>query len=177
MASPARSYDRRVVEPSHVERNRAPAYLERGRIPSYVQRTRIAPTPVERAPDRFGHRDLDRSWQYGIVRDDFGPRRYRPTWTALSAPLALGRGGPGCVEVSDPGTFTQLRLQTEGGLAQIDRVVIQFADGSDQVAYPTRVLDDRGDLLEIPLDGNNRRIDKILVTGATRGGAIEVFAI
>ncbi|TMQ05639.1 MAG: hypothetical protein E6J91_40075 [Deltaproteobacteria bacterium] len=124
-----------------------PSYVERTRI----ERTRIDPRPVERTPERF-------------VR-------------LVSAPLALARGGRGCVEVADPGTFTQLRLQTEGGIAQIDRVVIEFADGSDQVAYPERVLDDRGDLLEIPLDGNNRQIDRILVTGATRGGAVEVFAI
>ena len=203
MASPARSYDGRRDEPGHLERNGGSSYLERSRIersriersriersriersrmPSYVERTRIErtridPRPVERTPERFVRLDdRDRSWRRGVARDDFGPRRYRPTWTALSAPLALARGGRGCVEVADPGTFTQLRLQTEGGIAQIDRVVIEFADGSDQVAYPERVLDDRGDLLEIPLDGNNRQIDRILVTGATRGGAVEVFAI
>ena len=176
MASPARSYDRRVVEPSLVDRSR---------IPGYIESTRIRPTPVERAPDRFRRfddrdrrfDDRDRGGHRGIARDDFGPRRYRPTWTALSAPLRLSRGGQGWIDVDDPGTFTQLRLQAEDGTARIDRVVIQFTDGTDQVAYPSRVLDDRSDLFEIPLDGNNRVIDRILVTGATRGGAVEVFAI
>jgi hypothetical protein len=180
MASPGPSYDRRgVIERGHIERGHIErSRIERSRIERAPIRIEQAPIRIEPAPDRFGRHDhLDRGWR-GVARDDFGPRRYRPTWTALAAPLALQRGGQGCIELADPGTFTQLRLQTDGGIARIERVVVEFADGSDQVVYPARVLDDRGDLLEIPLDGNNRRIERILVTGDTRaGGAVEVFAI
>lgn len=164
MASPRQSSDGR--------RDLAPTY---GRSAGHVERGHIQTARIERTPGRFDH--VERSWR-AAAGDDVGPRRYRPSWIALGAPLQLGRTGQGCVDVADLGTFTQLRLQTEGGLARVDRVVVQFADGSDQVIAPRRVLDDRGDLLEIPLDGNNRQIDRILVTGTTRaGGALEVYAI
>jgi hypothetical protein len=44
-------------------------------------------------------------------------------------------------------------------------VIVRFADGSTQVADLDRVLADRKDLLELPLDGNNRRIDRVTVIG------------
>jgi hypothetical protein len=127
--------------------------------------------------DRLGHRDrLDRSWNHHDD-DAHGPRRYRPTWVALgTAPLA--RGGRSAIDVHDRGTFTQLRLQAAGGSAWIDRVIVRFADGSRQVARADRSLGRRDALFEIQLDGNNRRIDQILVVGeADRRGALEVFGI
>lgn len=137
----------------------------------------------DRDDDRFDHRvrldprdrpDLGWSRHGG---DDFGPRRYRPTWVALgTAPLA--RGGRSAIDVHDRGTFTQLRLQASGGSAWIDRVIVRFADGSHQVARTDRTLGRRDALFEIQLDGNNRRIDQILVVGdAQRRGALEVFGI
>jgi hypothetical protein len=144
-------------------------------------RTRITREPVrfvrpDPAYDRRAY-DIDRSWNRGTM-DDFGPRRYRPTWVALSAPLQLTHTGEDCIDVTDGGTFTQLRLQAAGGVAAIDRVIVRFADGSDQVADLDRVLSARDGMLEIPLDGNNRRIDQIIVTGAPGArGAFQVFAI
>jgi len=127
---------------------------------------------------RIDRRDpIDRAWQLR-ARDDFGPRHYRPTWVPLSASLQLGRPGRGAIEVHDPNTFTQLRLQTASGVARIDRVIVQFADGTAQVADVDRVLDDRNDLLEIALDGNNRRIARILVAGDdAHCGALQVYGI
>jgi hypothetical protein len=123
---------------------------------------------------------LDRSYRPAARRaalDDAGPRRYRPTWVALSAPSPLTRAED-CVEVRDRGTFTQLRVQADDSRARIDRVVVQFADGSRQVEDLDRALGGRSDFVDIPLDGNNRRIDRIIVTGATgRRGAVQVFGI
>lgn len=133
---------------------------------------------VARIDARGRFDDFDRGWSRGAGQDDFGPRRYRPTWVALSSPLQLTRRGQDCIDVRDTGTFTQLRLQSAGGIAAIDRVIVRFADGTDQVADLDRVLSDRDGMLEIPLDGNNRRIDQIIITGAPGArGAIQVFAI
>jgi len=135
--------------------------------------------PIQRFEDRFDQGRAPAPRRYGPGDGaDFGPRRYRPTWVALSAPQQLARTGWDSIAVNDGGTFTQLRLQSAGGVARIDRVVVQFADGSSQVADLDRVLDDRDDLLEIQLDGNNRRIDRIVVTGACEArGAFQVFGI
>jgi hypothetical protein len=180
MASPIRTYDRRSgVEyarggaeyaRSDAEHSRLAGSRFRGAPPpgNGVERVRIAHTP-----DRFARLDGVYRRYGGRGVDDFGPRRYRPTWVALGAPHRLG--GSECIEVRDPGTFTQLRLQSDSGFADVDRVIVEFADGTDQVAELDRALDRRGEFVELPLDGNNRRIEKILVTGAL--GDLQVFAI
>ncbi|HSR97221.1 MAG TPA: hypothetical protein VLM79_09235 [Kofleriaceae bacterium] len=78
----------------------------------------------------------------------------------------------------DPNTFTQLRMQVASGVAQIDQVIVRFADGSSQVAELDRVLDDRNDLVELPLDGNNRRIAQVTVIGnGDRCGGLQLYGI
>jgi hypothetical protein len=179
-AAPSRIYDRRTgVEYARTTAGSRSAGVEYSRAPSSrlhgvsplrygVERVRI-----DRAPDRLARGDAFDGWQRSRAIDDFGPRRYRPTWVALGAPHQLG--GSACIEVRDPGTFTQLRLQSDSGFADVNRVIVQFADGSDQVAELDRALDQRGEFVELPLDGNNRRIEKIVVTGAL--GDLQVFAI
>jgi hypothetical protein len=151
---------------------------------SYDRHGAVAPARAARTARsarshaRLDHREpLDRGWRVG-ARDDFGPRQYRPTWVPLSASLELGRFGHGAIEVYDRNTFTQLRLQTASGIARIDRVIIEFADGTAQVANVRRVLDGSNDRFEIELDGNNRRIARVLVNGdGTHCGALQVYGI
>jgi hypothetical protein len=156
MASPGRSFDR-----------------------SFDRSGVVAPARAARTYARFDHREpLDRGLRFRGARDDFGPRRYRPTWVPLSAALELGRFGRDTIEVYDPNTFTQLRVQTASGVARIDRVIVEFADGTAQVADVRRVLDGHNDRLEIELDGNNRRIARVQVSGdGTRCGALQVYGI
>jgi hypothetical protein len=159
-ASPAQTYDRRT----------GVTYIERG---SQARRYDAPVRYDNRSIDRGYARPDGRTWGQRGPADDFGPRHYRTSWVALSAPR-LTRGGL-AVEVNDSGTFTQLRLQTETGRARVGQLIVQFADGSDQVVNLDRALTG---YVDIPLDGNNRRIDRILVTGASPGrGALQVFAI
>jgi hypothetical protein len=172
MASPTRSYDRdgrfAPAEPEPPAWTAPPA----PRL-SWIDRERL-----ERGYDGPGRFDRPyHRWDRHGAPGDLGPRRYRPTWVALSAPSPLTRAED-CVEVHDRGTFTQLRLQAEGGRALVDRVVVQFADGSRQVEDLDRMLGGRSDFVDIPLDGNNRRIDRIVITGTTgRRGALQAFGI
>jgi hypothetical protein len=178
LASPARTSDHRpgAVVAARIERPVVAARFERPVVTARIEHGPAAwrPAPVvgwRVARDRFETPVFDRGWRAGIAVDDFGPRRYRPTWVALGAPRPLVRGQE-CIEVRDGGTFTQLRLQSESGFAEVDRVIVQFADGTSQVADLDRRLDG---FVELPLDGNNRRIDRIIVTGAARD--LQVFAI
>lgn len=172
MASPTYSYDRDGrFDPA---RPAAPAWTGPSPArPAWIDRDRI-----DRAYDGPGR--FDRPYRHRDPRaalDDPGPRRYRPTWVALSAPSPLIRGED-YIDVHDRGTFTQLRVQADGSRARVDRVVVQFADGSRQIEDLDRVLGARSDYVDIPLDGNNRRIDRIQVTGSTgRSGAVQVFGI
>jgi hypothetical protein len=123
---------------------------------------------------------LDRSYRPADRRaalDDAGPRRYRPTWVALGVPSPGNRADDG-IDVHDRGTFTELRLQADGTRARVDRVIVQFADGSRQVEDLDRVLAGSSNYVDIALDGNNRRIDRILVDGTTGShSALQVFGI
>ena len=124
--------------------------------------------------DRF---DNDRRWWPERSRTKYGPRSYRHSWVALSQPMQLVRGRE-VIDVDARGTFTQLRLQTTSGATHIDRVLIRFADGSRQVANLDRTLSVRNPILQVALDGNNRRIDRIIVLGDSRRNAsIQVFGI
>jgi hypothetical protein len=126
--------------------------------------------------DRFERRDVDHG-RFDRRDDDFGPRRYRRTWTELSQ-LAL-RDGRDSLRVHDRGTFTQLRLQAiQGGdRVRVERLIIQFADGSRQVEHLDRMLSQRDRYIDIALDGNNRRIASITVEGHARRGLLQVFGI
>lgn len=174
MASPARSYDRNGR--FDLARPAAPAWTAPPAAPArsaWSARERI--DPAYDGPGRLDrpYRPLDRR---GAL-DDLGPRRYRPTWVALSAPSPLIRAGDR-IEVRDRGTFTQLRVQADGSRAQVDRVVVQFADGSRQIEDLDRALGGPSDFVDIPLDGNNRLIDRIIVTGSTgQRSAVQVFGI
>src|SRR6185503_8474028 len=78
---------------------------------TFDRRGRIEPSRIERDRDRFGPRDtFDRGWRGRGTLDDFGPRRYRPTWVALGQ-SRLARTDALSIEVNDHNTFTQLRLQ------------------------------------------------------------------
>ena len=56
--------------------------------------------------------------------------------------------------------------------------LIRFADGSRQIANLDQTLSVRNPMLQVLLDGNNRRIDRIIVLGDSRRNAsIQVFGI
>ena len=125
--------------------------------------------------DRRG--GFDAPWRPRAA-EDLGARHYRPTWVPLATSMELAGIGRDTIRVRDPNTFTQLRVQVASGAARIDRVIVRFADGSSQVAELDRVLDDRNDLVELPLDGNNRRIAQVTVIGdGDRCGGLQLYGI
>ncbi|MDB4962465.1 MAG: hypothetical protein JWP01_2464 [Myxococcales bacterium] len=139
------------------------------------------PTPVRdhRVDTSYGFGDDARrdGWRHRDDGRSTGGRHYRSSWVALNEPMQLRRGRD-VIDVNARGTFTQLRLQTTSGVSQIDRVIIKFRDGSRQVEQVNRRLDVRSPMVEVLLDGNNRQIDSIVVTGTSqRHGAIQVFGI
>jgi len=119
--------------------------------------------------------DRDRAHRYDR-HDDVGPRQYRRSWVSLGT-LEVADDGRDMLRVFDRGTFTQLRVQTTGNRVHVDAVAIQFADGSKQIARLGRTLGAYDRFVEIPLDGNNRRIDRITAIGNSRSADLQVFGI
>lgn len=107
-----------------------------------------------------------------------GHRTYRPTWVALSGSTRLVRGRDVIQVGPEHGRFTQLRFQTTQGRSQIDRVLIRFSDGHWQVSDLAARLSLEHPMLEVPLDGNQRKIDQIIVLGSgARSSSYQVFGI
>ena len=107
-----------------------------------------------------------------------GQRTYRPTWVALSGATRLFRGRDVIQVGAQQGRFTQLRFQTTEGLSEIDRVLIRFADGHWQVADLAARLSPEQPMIEVRLEGNQRKIDQIIVLGAgTSRSSYQVFGI
>jgi hypothetical protein len=100
------------------------------------------------------------------------------TWVALTSPLQLDRGRT-MIDVNQRRAFQQLRLQqTTHGMTHIDRVVVRFENGERQVIQVNQRLSTRNPMINIDLDGRQRRVDRIIVMGdSRRGGAIQVFGI
>ncbi len=107
-----------------------------------------------------------------------GQRRYRPTWVALSGSTQLFRGRDVIRVGAQQGRFTQLRFQTTEGTSAIDRVLIRFSDGRWQVADLETRLSPEHPMVQVPLEGNQRTIDQIIVLGAgSRRSSYQVFGI
>lgn len=108
---------------------------------------------------------------------DHRPSWRNNTWQALSSPLQLDRGRT-VIDVNQRRPFQQLRLQTTNGASRIDRVVVMFENGGRQVINVNQRLSTRNPMVNIDLDGQMRRVDRIVVMGdSRRGGAIQVFGI
>jgi hypothetical protein len=107
-----------------------------------------------------------------------GVRHYRPTWTALSSATRLADGRDVVVVGEQQGRFTQLRFQTTQGSTLIDRVLIRFSDGRWQTADLGARIAPGNPMVELPLDGDRKQIDRIIVLGDARGrAAYQIFGI
>ena len=114
--------------------------------------------------------------------DRYDHRTYRQyprnnTWVALTSPVRLD-ARPAFIDVNQRRPMTQLRLQAANGATRIDKVIVRFENGGRQVIDVNQRLSARNPMVNLDLDGNYRRIDRIIVMGdSRRGGAIQVFGI
>ena len=121
--------------------------------------------------------------RWGQPQEPMYQRDYRShwrnnnTWVALTSPLQLDRGRT-MIDVNQRRPFQQLRLQTTYGMSFIDRVVVRFDNGERQVINVNQRLSTRNPMINLDLEGQRRRVDRIIVMGdSRRGGAIQVFGI
>ena len=111
-------------------------------------------------------------------RDHRRPYWRNNTWVSLTSPVQLDRGRT-VIDVEQRRPFQQLRLQqTTLGMSFIERVVVRFDNGERQIINVNQRLSSRNPMINLDLDGQMRRVDKIIVMGdSRRGGAIQVFGI
>lgn len=102
-------------------------------------------------------------------RDDFYTHHHpMQEWTTLSSGRLLS--GKQQIRVRSSDAFTKLKLEAAGrGSMVVDKIVITFGNGQKQVVDLDKRLTPRDPVL-IDLDGNARRIRKIVVYGGNRNG-------
>ena len=130
--------------------------------------------PARLGDDRWREREELRYDQERFT----GQRHYRPTWVALSGATQLEDGRDVIFVGGRQGRFTQLRFQTTQGTTLIDRVFIRFSDGRWQTADLGARLNPGNPMVELPLDGDRKHIDRIIVIGdAEWRASYQVFGI
>lgn len=108
----------------------------------------------------------------------FADRPYRSTtWQPLTSVERLERGGD-VFDLRQRARFDQLRLQNQAGRMFVRQIDVVFADGSRQCVQVNRQLVGNHDMIEIDLDGNGRRIARVLVDGrSARDGSYQLYAM
>jgi hypothetical protein len=136
-----------------------------------AQQRRIETTWRNRQPARFQQPAYDyRQPSYGY------DQRYT-TWQPLTSLERLDRRGD-MFDLSTRGRFTQLRLQNQSGRTVVRQIEIVFANGERQFVQVNRALDGNHAMINIDLEGDARRIDKIFVDGrSARDGSYQLYAM
>ncbi len=105
-----------------------------------------------------------------------GMRRPQPmSWTSLSTVKRIQHKQT--ITVGGRQAFSKLKLEAAMGSTFVDKLVIVFANGSRQLVELDKSLAMRGAPLVIDLDGQNRRITKVVVYGkSSRRASIHILA-
>jgi hypothetical protein len=99
-------------------------------------------------------------------------------WVALTEPMRLSRGRD-VIRLDDrTAIFTQLRFQATRGSSHIERVIVMFLDGTSQTVELDVKLDVDTPMSAFALEGAPRRIDRLIVIGASsRRAAVQLFGV
>ena len=139
----------------------------------------LADTPGYQWQQRRAEATYRQPIRQSVRTDVRGREVYRPntTWQALMSVERLERGGD-VFDLRSRERFSQLRLQNQFGRTQIRQIDIVYADGSRQCVQLNRTLDGNHAMVNVDLDGDGRRIDKIFVDGrSSRDGAYQLYAM
>jgi hypothetical protein len=103
--------------------------------------------------------------------------RPRPTsWIPLTARFDLDRRL--VADLSTRHRFEQLRLQNQTGRTSVKSVIVVFQNGERQRVPVNRVLRGNHSMVDIDLNGQGRRIDRVIVVGDSgRRGSLQLFAM
>jgi hypothetical protein len=124
------------------------------------------------------HRDVAPAYKapgFG-QRPTEGFRRPMPAqWTSLSKSKKVRNKQT--IAVNSRAAYSKLKLEAASGRTFIDKLVIVFGNGRTQVVELDKSLAMRGMPLFIDLQGQNRRISKVVVYGKSgRRASINVLA-
>lgn len=123
---------------------------------------------VYKGPFPAAHQQIDDGYGYGY---------YRPRWITVTAPTRIDRGRQFISDIPDFGRVTRIRLQHNAGTTAIDKVLVRFADGGEQVINISANLDRWNSALDFRLAGA-RTIAALVVYGSSsRGAGYQVLAL
>jgi hypothetical protein len=89
----------------------------------------------------------------------------------------LDRGGD-VFDLNTRGRFAQLRLQNQTGRTYVRQIDIIYANGERQCVEVNRALEGNHAMINIDLDGDAHRIDKLVVDGRSNyEGTYQLYAM
>jgi hypothetical protein len=99
-------------------------------------------------------------------------------WLALTEPMPLSRGRDVIRLDGQTGVFSQLRFQSTQGSSHIERVIVKYLDGTTQTVELEAKLGVDMPIIQFALEGTPRRIDRLIVIGASsRRSAVQLFGV
>ena len=123
-----------------------------------IEDDRVTPVVVQRSPDPTYHRG---GWNGG---GRTLPPVYRPV--TLASGLRFANNGRALINVGlQAGQFGTLQINAAGGRTFIKQVIVQFANGQQQVIRNLDRTLAGNDSLTLDLDGGRRNISRIVVSG------------
>lgn len=140
-------------------------------------RRRIETTWRNRQPARFQQPAYRPDFRPDHRQSQYGYDQRYTTWQPLTSLDRLDRRGD-MFDLSTRGRFSQLRLQNQSGRTLVRQIEIVFENGQRQLVRVDRALEGNHAMVNIDLDGDARRIDKIFVDGRSgRGGSYQLYAM
>ena len=100
----------------------------------------------------------------------------QPQWISITAPTRIDRGRQFISDIPDFGAVSRMRLLGNAGQTSIEKVLVRFADGGEQVVTINRNLR-INQSIDFQLNGA-RKVAALVVYGASsNGAAYQVLAI
>ena len=110
-------------------------------------------------------------------QSSYRPQRPYTTWQPLTNIERLERGGD-VFDVRGYQRFSQLRLQNQTGRTYVRQIEIVFTNGERRVVRVNRALEGNHAMINIDLQGDGRRIDRIFVDGrSARSGSYQLYGM
>jgi hypothetical protein len=112
------------------------------------------------------------------ARTGYYGHSYRPTsWITVTAPTRIDRGRQFISDLPDFGTVSRVRLVSNAGQTSIEKVLVRFADGGEQVVTLNRSLNRWYQTLDFQLNGARKVASFVVYGSSSNGAAYQILAM
>lgn len=108
----------------------------------------------------------------------YGYNQYRSsTWITVTAPTRIDRGRQFISDLPDFGLVSRVRLVSNAGQTSIEKVLVRFADGGEQVVTLNRSLNRWYQTIDFQLNGARKVASFVVYGSSSNGAAYQILAM